>query len=1379
MPILPELLGDLLPPQLAVQLAASPHDPQLLALATTLLRAELAALAAYVPLPLLYAQLQVPAPGQLSGAFWQGSILFADLSGFTALSGQLSALGTQGAEELSAIITTLFGALVAEVHAHGGSLLKFGGDALTAFFDATHLGAAHATLACAAALAMQRRMLDFTALTTRGGTFRLRLRIGVHSGQLFAAEVGDHDHIELVVTGHDINRVATAQEIAEPGEVVISEATSAQLEGAQIMQRAAGFWLLQDLPATPQLRPHPAHSLLADVLAPTGSDLAGLATRVLAVRPYLPRGLQRRFLEQATPGTGEFRPVTTLFVHFWPFSDLLDHLAEAAPTAARVLNAYYQRAQAVIHRYGGIVNKVDMYTHGDKLMVLFGAPTAHEDDPQRAVRVALELRGALAEANEAIAAILAHAHSPSPPMVLRQRAGINTGIVFAGLIGGRERHEYTVMGQPVNLAARLMGAANEGAIVLSPTTRRAVAHTVALRSLAPVQLKGISDPVPIAEVLRPLLGDHSARTFVAARQLVGRTSELAQLTAVGASALAGHGQIIALSGQTGSGKSVLAEAVLQRLAGPIGDPDALDTPFRLCRVRNQSYEQTSAYAMLSRLLHGLLVPAGQAERVSPVETLDRIGALVPDQARFSQLIGPLLGFTWADTPLIAALSPAQRYERTRELITEVLLALASERPLAVLLDDLHWCDASSIEMLLPLFARLNEVPLFVLLVYRSDTGLSEPWGQWAHTVSLPLGDLPDESMLAMAQQLLGGDPPTALAPLLTHAHGNPLFIEELVRELRDSGVLQRTGAAWLLVHPPTEIRVPERIEGVIVARLDRLEERYRETIQVASVVGQRFAQALLADLIMQANDLAQQLERLDSEGLITPEAGTALHTYLFRHALIRDVAYDGLLFARRRLLHQRVAQVIERAAAGQLDDQLPLLARHYLLAEAWPEALRYHLLAGRFAQSRYALREAQTLLEQALRIATDLPLDPMSVQIPATASHPWRLDGLPLVLAEIHERLGWLAMIRGDYDTALEHYHAALHQHPSSALDAQLRLHHHIAQVYEKRTDFETAFRWIATALALPGSDTSPALSRCLLLGAGLHMRQGRYQQALEFANRAYVIGQRHANRLDQARALKVQGNIAANTGDNLRALDLLTQSVAISNELHDLQSSSDARNDLATVYHELGRLDEARSDYEAALAIKRMLGDRYGEATIANNLGDLLKLQGDIAGAIVYFQRSLLSFERLGSLYATALLQMNLGSSYLLQGDLVTAETALRSANERFHQAGGEEFLPEVERYLAELALRQGYLAVAQRQAEQALATAQRLEASAEEGITRRVLAEILIAQGDHSAAWAQLEQSLILLRAAASPIEEARTLAAQGNLGGRGTSEVGQPRR
>jgi class 3 adenylate cyclase/tetratricopeptide (TPR) repeat protein len=1360
-----DLLRAHLAPELYQQLLGDTLPDAIVRSETARLRDEVAAIATYIPSALVREQLADPLPGRVRGAYWDGSVMFADLSGFTALSGTLSALGKQGAEEISAIINSLFGALVEEIHRYRGWLLKFGGDAITAFFDAHTLGERHAALASSAALAMQARMAQFAALQTRAGTFTLRLRIGVHSGQMFAAQVGDVEHIELVATGRNINRVALAQEIAEPGEVVISRATRDRLREVRTEERQAAFFLLKAMPTIET--PPPASRWGRAIGRGDMAELIMLARQVDALRPYLPRGLPRRFIAaEGDSESGEFRPVTVLFANFFPFSAVLDMLGDDYATAVGVLNAYYRRAQQVVHRYGGIVNKVDMYTFGDKLMALFGAPVANEDDPLRATRAALDLHDALAEANAEVFDLL----HPKVGRLLKidrqffkQRIGINTGVVFAGKVGSARRHGYTVMGQHVNLAARLMSAAEQGTVILSPATRRAVERHIALRELPAIKLKGIEQPVPIAQALHPFGIVQDDRRGVARPALVGREQEMERMIAEARMAFTSHqGRIIALAGEAGAGKTRLIEDALQRLVLLSGqEGNTAIPPFFPYSVETQSYQQNTAYAVVRDLL-GQFFNLNQA--ATPAEQLElinrRVSALVPELARFTPLLGDILSVRFEDTPLTAALTPQQRHDRTLELFEALILAEAKIRPMVLIIDDLHWADASSIELVQRLATHAAQAALLLVFGYRLDPPIAEPWRELGNCARIEVRELSAEGSMALARELLRGEPPSDLTTLIEKTQGNPFFVEEVVRGLVESGALVHQTAGWQLTRALDETSVPDSIEGVITARLDRLEERSREILQIAAVVGRRFLYPILTGVINRPDGLPDRLRTLTEAELILPEEIDRDLAYLFRHALTRDVAYEAILYARRRELHRRVARRIEELNADRLDDQLALLARHYLLAEEWAPAFDYHLRAGRQAQTRYANREAIALYERALQVA--LQISDFRLQITGTQSAIYNLQS---AIVELHERLGVVRALIGEYDTALQDYQSALdllQRQPDATIDGLVRLHHHIARVYGQRGAIDAALEWVQRAMDLAGDAQSLELARCLSLGASLYQRQGRYPQAVEWGERALRLTEQLGSQRDRANTLRRLGGTYRNMGENVRALEILTRCLEIYEQVQDLAGLADARNDLANVCFELGRLSEAREHYEAGAAIKHEIGDIYGQAMIANNLGNTLKLQDSVDEAIEQYQRSLAIFEQLGSLYATGVLHMNLGATYLQRGDLPSAEASLHHSAELFNQAGAEDFLPELERYMAELQLRRGDLPKARLACELSLETALRLEARAEEGMTRRVLAQIMAHDGDLTNAWEELGRSLAILREATGPHEIARTLVA-----------------
>jgi class 3 adenylate cyclase/tetratricopeptide (TPR) repeat protein len=1367
-PALLDRLRAYLPPDLVASLSAAESPPAAqLAAACERLRTELRAIASYVPAIILHDRLAAPDAGMVSGTYWNGSILFADLSGFTALSARLSALGKQGAEEITSIINRLFATLVEEVHRYAGGLLKFGGDALTAFFDAALLGEQHAALAARAAMAMQDRMAAFAALATPAGTFQLRLRVGVHSGQVFAAQVGDQSHIELVISGRNINHVAEAQEIANPGEVVVSRETRALLQDVTTVERGGGF---HQLVAAPNIAP--VHTGRLATIITEENDLPALfrlLRQIEALRPYLPHNLPRRFLNLGDDDAeiGEFRTVSVMFVNFYPFNEALSLLLDDAALAARVLNAYYRRCQDAIHRYGGIVNKVDMYTHGDKLMALFGAPTAHEDDPERCVRCALELQAMLHDANAAIVELLSPYASGLVALrhdFLNQQIGINTGVVFAGRVGSEQRHEYSVMGQPVNLAARLMSAAAPGSIVISPSTRRAVQGRFELRELPPATLKGVPDPVPLAEVERARALADDRRHGIGRAAMVGRDEEQRALLAEAYTALSGSGRVVALIGEAGVGKTRLAEETLQRMVigshGAAGDLPA----FFPYTVESQSYDQNTPYATIRSLLLQLL-QIRQVETHSAADLQRRITATIPDLARFTPLLRDILAIPIEDTPLTAALSAEQRHDRVQELIVALIAAEARAQPLLILFDDLQWADASSLEIIARVARAAPASALLLILSYRGEPPIAEPWRELPHATTIALGELTPHEGATLLNALLPGAGAADLSIIIERTQGNPFFLEEVVRSLIESDALQRSGDTWVFTGPSDSLTLPDSVEGVITARLDRLEEHTRDVLQVAAVIGRRFAFSVLDGVLTRRPDLTTRLSQLNEADVIAADDDeTRDHeAYLFKHALTRDVAYEAILFARRRDLHRRVGLTIELLTSERPDEQVALLARHFLLAEDWDRAFDYHVRAGEQAQQRFANREAITFFERALVIAERLPA-------PAGDRSERRIPDPPQI-AGLHERLGDVLALIGEYDDALRHYEQALTIRAAETPGAQrsldlARLHHLIARVYEKRSDFDTAFEWVERALQIDPEHENPEHVRCLLLGAGIHQRQGRYQQALEWGERAQRAAAGLGSVREQAHALKLLGGTYFNLGDIKRAHELTSRCLPLYHEAKELSGLADAYNDVGIFCQELGRLSEAREHFSAAADIKHAIGDVYGQAMIANNLGSLLLIQGNLDDAVVQFRQSLAIFDRLGSSYAAGVLHMNLGSVHLLRDELPIADQHLRTSGDLFAQVGAEEFLPELLRYVADLHARNGDLAAARAVCDRSIDTAARLEARAEEGISRRSLGRILARSGDHTRAWQELNASLTLLREAGSPHEVARTLLALADI-------------
>ena len=1325
------------------------------------LRAQIAACAAFLPIRLVRAQLADPHPGRVSGAFWEGSLLFADLSGFTALSERLSVLGRQGAEEVSAVVSGLFDALIAEIHAHQGMLLKFGGDAITTFFDAEVLGPGHSVAASAAALAMQQRMAEFVALQTRAGTFTLMLRVGVHSGRVFAAEVGDLAHIELVVTGPEVNRVAMAQEIAAPGQVVISDQTAELIPGVTLLRAGPGFHLLTDLshvdlpPSPPDLVPRSGPDDLA--------TLFRLADELAALRPYLVRGMPRRFFDATETGLGEFRPVSVLFANVHDFSAILAKLQHAPDTAAAVFNAYYRRAQAVVHRYDGIVNKVDMYTHGDKFMALFGAPTAHEDDPTRATRCALELAGALDEANEEISTLLGTGPAEADLHASRlfQKIGINTGTVFAGRVGGATRYEYTVMGPAVNLAARLMSAASDGDIFLSPSARAAVAGQIKLEDGPTLTLKGITGPVVPACAMA--VADSSSATRDGGRtavvrtvSLIGRDNELATLLTASRAALMGHGRVLAIVGEAGAGKTRLIEELFQHLVAASVVAEQPTVPdFQILIGECQSYEQRTPYAGIRGPLRGLLSLGTRGLSTSALaeHLAARVQQLAPELERFTPLLSDTLGLRIEESVLTASLSAEQRHDRLQELVVALFAGAARRDPLLVLIEDAHWADLPSQELMGRLASAAEGLAMLLVFTYRPDPPIEAPWDALPLTVRLVLNELSNLDSAALLAALLGGSPPQAILPLLDRTQGNPFFIEELVRALVTGGVLRQNEAGvWQLDRKLEEVELPKSIEGLLIARLDRLDEPRQALVQVASVIGRRFQRPVVEGVYAGPASLDESIEWLINFELIQAEQRDQISFYLFRHALLRDVAYEGILYARRRVLHGRVARRIEEVSHDHLDAGLAILAWHYLQAEEWLPALDYHTRAADQAAQRFANRDALALYATALEIVPRL----------AERTNPaWFADQC----ASLHERSGELRLLLGEYDDAEAHLRQALAL-ATPASERWLRLHRLLANVAERRSRYDEAFTWLQTGMARATAKLKSEMACCYVFGAGIYFRQGDYPLALEWARMGLRLANEVSSPGDQARALKLIGNTYRQQGNLAEAIASLEQARELYETLNLPSGLCDTLNDLGVFYLQMGRWPEVISSCERSLQISESIGDVLAVARTSNNLAVVLVGRNHLQRAGDLYRQSSESFARIGSVLGVAVTTYNRGEVLLLQARPAEAQPLFSQAIATFEQIRARNYLPEVLRLAAEAALALGDLAAADHHAARSLSLATELGMVTEAAITRRVSGMIDLARGDLAAAATHLEASRTALAELDNRYEVGRTRYQQAHL-------------
>ena len=684
------------------------------------------------------------------------------------------------------------------------------------------------------------------------------------------------------------------------------------------------------------------------------------ASAAAAVTPdaYTPKHLADKILSSKAALEGERKQITVLFADLKGSMELL---ADRDPEEARkILDAVVERMMDAVHHYEGTVNQV----MGDGIMALFGAPVAHEDHAARACYAALRMQ----ETAKRYADEVRHTLGVN----IQIRVGLNSGEVVVRAIGSDLRMDYTAVGQTTHLAARMEQFAIPGTIVIAPATLALVEGLVAVTGLGPVPVKGVSEPLEVFEVTG--VGVARTRLHAAARRgltrFVGRDAELEQLWRAQELAGKGRGQVVAVVGEAGVGKSRLVYEFTHshRLQG-----------WLVLEAASVSYGKATSYLPVIALLKTYFkiqdrddVREVREKATGKLLALDR--ALEPSlPALLSLLDVPVEDTAWQ------GMLPAQRRQQTLDGVKRLLLRETREQPLAVVFEDLHWIDGETQALLDGLVESLGSARLLLLVNYRPE--YHHAWAGKTYYSQSRLDALPPESTAELLVALLGEDP--GLAPLrqLLVKRGNPFFVEESVRTLVETKALAGERGRYRLAQPISSLQIPPTVQTMLAARIDRLPPEEKQLLQVAAVVGKDVPFSLLREIAEEPEEqLRSRLGHLQTAEFLYETTLFPDVEYSFKHALTHEVTYEGLLQERRRELHARIVGAIETIHRDRLGEQIERLAYHALRARLSEKAVIYLWQAGLRAEARFALREAQGWYEQALDTLEALPESPSRLE---------------------------------------------------------------------------------------------------------------------------------------------------------------------------------------------------------------------------------------------------------------------------------------------------------------------------------------------------------------------------------------------------------------
>ena len=1126
-----------------------------------------------------------------------GSMVFVDVSGFTKMSERLARQGKVGAEEVSDVIGTTFGTLLAEAYACGGSLIKFGGDALLVFFQ----GDGHALRAVAAAHGMRAELRRSGTFSTSSGKVTLRMSVGAHTGLFHFFLVGG-SHRELIVAGPAATETVTMEGAASAGQVLLSPALAATL------------------PAANRGRPLGPGVLL------TGSPPAVERTEIhreaatFDLEPFVPVALRETVL--AGEVEPEHRSVMIGFVHYGGFDDLV--LTEGSGAAAAALDALVCSAQQAADAHGVAFLSSDIAPDGGKIILTAGAPVATGADEEQMLLAVREIV----------------AGDSGLPLHI----GVNKGPVFAGAIGPSYRQTYTVMGDDVNLAARLMAKANAGQIVATPGVLDASRTIFETTELEPFLVKGKKKPITAFTVGEA----KGSRTTIAETglPLLGRDVELAALMEAWESAQSGTGRVVELSAEPGMGKSRLLDEFLSRTDGA-----------RVIGAQCRLYQSATPYFPFRVLLRAAfgLEGLGHAEAVEALSVL--VGKKAPSLRPWLSLIATAMDIEAEPSHEVQALDDKSRRVRLEQAVA-ALIAEVATAPVILVVEDTHWMDEPSRDLLARVTGSLRKSPWLVVLSRRPGEAGYVAADDGDALVRIDLAPLGSEPVIALIHAATQETPlrPQQEHELAERAAGNPLFLIELLDALLRGENVET---------------MPTSVEGLIQARIDRLPTGDRRRLRALSVlgIGFRLEHATATLGLGKAEDVRTSLRDL-GEFLSVDRRGWAE----FRHALIRDAAYDGLPFRRRQELHATVGDSILGAAGDHPEEQAELLAVHYWHARRWDEAWRFSRIAGDHARDIYANLEAARFYERAVKATAHL--DSVSREELADA---WR-------------HLGLVREIIGELDTALDAFRTA----GAILVDpvAKAEVYMHRARVRFRAGAPASALRDAGVGLRLlePYESDRANEIRAELLAWRAHVRltQGKIRESIALASSAAEIAERVGARRVLATAYGVLDGGYAQLGEPDKAV-YDVKALEIYRELGMLVSAGILEMNVGVKAYARGRWDEAVARYTRAQEELEHLGDHASAGFAGANLGEVLVSRGSLVEAEAVLHAARRSLRSAGVIFGAIFADLQLSRLHVARGETELAIEMFGAVIEEARSKGFADLVLEASIHLASAHLSAG----------------------------------------------------------------------------------------
>jgi adenylate cyclase len=1163
-----------------------------------------------------------------------GSAIFADISGFTDLTEKLTqALGPRrGVEALSHQLNAVYGTLIDQVECYRGSVISFAGDSIIGWFDEQDVHSASPALrAVTCAQNMQAAMQEFKELS---------LKVVITTGTARRFVVGD-PNIQLIdaLAGRTIARLATAEHLVQKGEILLDETTLGVLREQVTIQEQR-----TDAGTSETFSVLHALANVSERLGWPPLNMEGLPAEQL--RPWLLAPVYQRESTGMISFLTELRPAVPFFVNFSGIDYDNDDDAEEK------LKAFVTHMQRIITKYEAALLQLIIGDKGSYGYAVFGAFTAHEDDARRAVYAALEMK-----------------QIPKQLTYLQSlQTGISLGTLQVGAYGNATRQTYAALGDDVNLAARLMTTARPDEILITGRVQVEIADTFTLEPREPIILKGKGEPQPVFAITG-ISHHRAARLPEPAYRLpmVGRRQEFTLIEGKLNLALQGHGQVIGITADAGMGKSrLIAEVIrLARKRGFIGYGGAC-----------QSSGTNTAYLVWQQIWQAFFDLDPEMSQRKQVRLLEgELEDRVPERIESLPLLEPILDLPLPDNDFTRSLEPKDRKSALQSLLEDCLRSAVRESPLLIVLEDLHWIDPLSYELLETL-ARVSEnLSICFVLAYRPPgigRSQAESVEKLPYFTRIELKELTvtDAQQLVRAKlaQLFPertGLLPKALADeLMLKSQGNPFFIEELINYLHDRGLNPYDSAAL------KELELPASLQTLILSRMDQLMEPLKVTLKVASVIGRVFPFSWLYGYYPglgeenTVKDHLAQLSKLDLTPLDTPDPELA---YLFKHIVTQEVAYESLAYTTRAQLHELLARYLEATYPNALP--IEVLAYHYSRSNNLTKKREYLRKSGAVARAAYANTTALEYYRQALESS---PEDEEAI--------------------ELHISSGTVFQLIGEWDQARNHFQQALqiattHYILPKIVECEIKM----GNLWTLHSDYPQAEEWLQKAYTHAVSINDLAAMCDALCERGIiHWRRADLDPARRYLQQGIDRARQIGDKAREAYALTVAGQVEAQAGRFAESHQIFEIALVLAREINAKRRIAGILNNYANTYYYEGNYEAAQKLLEECLSAVREIGDKRGVALALNNLGNIFYLKEAFENARNYYEESLKLGRESDDRYVKSIALTSLGITLFREGKLVEANLCYQESMGLNREMDDKYGLSLVHCYLGLLALAQ-----------------------------------------------------------------------------------------